>query len=85
MSHTTYTISQYAAFLRSHGYMDTELLDEIIATFGSVNRTVVEPPSSALAADSQPHDDPFGLDIDELPAPHLLDAQARAMDTEPQK
>ena len=85
MSHTTYTISQYAAFLRSHGYMDIELLDEIIATFGSVNCASVEPPSPALGADSQLRDDPFGLDTDLLPALPLPDAQARAMDTEPQK
>ena len=32
MSHTTCTILQYAAFLRGHGYFDTELQDEIIAT-----------------------------------------------------
>lgn len=32
MSNTTCTILQYAAFLRGHGYFDTELQDEIIAT-----------------------------------------------------
>lgn len=32
MSHTTCTILQYAAYLRGHGYFDTELQDEIIAT-----------------------------------------------------
>lgn len=31
MSHTTRNILQYAAFLRGHGYFDTELQEEIIA------------------------------------------------------